>query len=126
MGKDLEPCCEACKQFGDGHVTEERDAPALLPTTAWLVVTRGNQVIREVPLQRGITTIGRGRDATVQLDDIALSRRQCHFDVGDSITITDDHSTCGTYLDGRKISSAIVREGSWMLVGNCYMRIVSR
>jgi pSer/pThr/pTyr-binding forkhead associated (FHA) protein len=136
MGKDVdqlvtpqtvEACCEACRHGGDNAVTIERDAPVLKATTPWLVVTRGNNVIREVPLVRGRTTVGRSKIAAVQLDDVALSRIQCIFDVSDrGIVISDSGSTCGTYLDGRKVDHGVVREGSVMLVGNCYMRVVSR
>jgi S-DNA-T family DNA segregation ATPase FtsK/SpoIIIE len=125
MGKDIDACCEACRHAND--VVVELDTPPLRPIGVWLTVTRGAQIIREVPLRRGATRVGRGKQCEVQLDDIALGRLQCTFELGDAgVTVTDNNSACGTYLDGRAVEHGVMREGSWVRVGNCYLRVVAR
>ncbi|HEV7553949.1 MAG TPA: FHA domain-containing protein [Kofleriaceae bacterium] len=126
MGKDIDACCEACRHASDEVV--ELDTPVLRgPQSLWLTVTRGGKITREIPLHRGATRVGRGQQCEIQLDDSALSRVQCTFEISDAgVTVTDNGSTCGTYVDGHRVDRGVLRDGSWVLVGNCYLRVVAR
>jgi hypothetical protein len=126
MGKDIDACCETCLHAND--IVVELDTPPLRPTQQlWLTVTRGGKLTHEVPLHDGPTRLGRGTQCEIQLDDTALSRLQCTFELSDAgVTVTDNASTCGTYLDGYRVDRGVMREGSWVRVGNCYLRVVAR
>jgi len=126
MGKDIDACCETCLHAND--VVVELDTPPLQVTRRlWLTVTRGGKITRELPLRHGTTRLGRGAACEIQLDDDALSRLQCTFEISDAgVTVTDNASLCGTYLDGHRVDHGVMREGSWVRVGNCYLRVVER
>lgn len=128
MGKDA-PCCEACRQFSDGAIVTERAAPAMAiePKRTWIVVDRRGESFAEHELAGTRVMIGRVQGNDIVLPDATISKRQCWIDVVDGQAIvSDSHSACGTYLDGRKVDRAVVREGSVISVGDFELRLVAR
>ncbi|HET6877146.1 MAG TPA: DUF3662 and FHA domain-containing protein [Jatrophihabitans sp.] len=84
--------------------------------TAMLVVDQTHQ---RYDLQQGSNVIGRGTDSDLQLLDQGVSRR--HLDIqydGDNATAYDLGSTNGTAVNGREISSQVLRHGDVIRVGH--------
>jgi len=62
-------------------------------------------VLRELPLKRGITTIGRAEGNDIHIDNLAVSGNHARI-IGeaDAFTIEDLGSTNGTYIDDKRIT----------------------
>jgi pSer/pThr/pTyr-binding forkhead associated (FHA) protein len=68
-------------------------------------------------LSSRLTTIGRGAEADCQLHDPAVSSRHAAIRLGGSASIEDLGSTNGTFVDGRRVSSADLRDGAVISLG---------
>ncbi len=70
------------------------------------------------PITAAVTVIGRGTEADVIVDDIGVSRRHAEVRVeGDRLVAADLGSTNGTFVDGERISTAEVVDGSQIKIG---------
>ncbi|MFN7974547.1 MAG: FHA domain-containing protein [Acidobacteriota bacterium] len=71
------------------------------------------------PLKKGVSTVGRGLDNEVVLDDRAVSRKHATigYELDGSFRITDLGSENGTYVNGTRITSQILREGDEIHLG---------
>lgn len=98
---------------------EEREAIGALPSgSALLVVRRGPNAGARFLLDADVTTVGRHPDADIFLDDVTVSRRHSEFlREGRRFQIKDLGSLNGTYLDGNRIDTANLSEGSEVQVG---------
>jgi hypothetical protein len=66
----------------------------------------------------GSTVIGRGAEADVQLTDTGVSRRHAEVRVlGDTVEVHDLGSTNGTWVNGRRVQTASLRDGDRITVG---------
>jgi S-DNA-T family DNA segregation ATPase FtsK/SpoIIIE len=75
-----------------------------------LHVVGGPDAGRTIPLGQGRHVLGRGSQATVQLEDPDVSRRHVAVHVGGGqITVADLSSTNGSRLDGRELDRRPVR-----------------
>ena len=75
------------------------------------------------PLTPPGLVIGRGSESDLRIDDPGISRRHCELTIHDTgetvqITVTDLGSTNGVVLNGHRVSSAAVPDGSEMRLGN--------
>ncbi|MEG9224520.1 DUF3662 and FHA domain-containing protein [Aeromicrobium sp. Sec7.5] len=75
------------------------------------------------PLTPPGLVIGRGSESDLRIDDPGISRRHCELNIHDTgetvqITVTDLGSTNGVVLNGHRVSSASVPDGSEMRLGN--------
>jgi pSer/pThr/pTyr-binding forkhead associated (FHA) protein len=75
------------------------------------------------PLTPPGLVIGRGSESDLKIDDPGISRRHCELNIHDTgetvqITVTDLGSTNGVVLNGHRVSSAAVPDGSEMRLGN--------
>jgi pSer/pThr/pTyr-binding forkhead associated (FHA) protein len=59
---------------------------------------------RAVALTRRTTTIGRGDDVDLRIDDPGVSRKHAQIVLGDPCKVIDLGSTNGTYLDKTKVT----------------------
>lgn len=92
---------------------------------AKLVVSRNNQVIRTVPLDKADITCGRSAEADITLDDPAVSRWHLRITThADASSIEDAGSTNGTYVNGRLTHQAPLADGDVITVGDCQMQYV--
>lgn len=83
-----------------------------------LVVLVGAEVGRMYRLERGDTVIGRSQQATVTLDDDSISRQHCTLTrVGDQFVVEDRGSSNGTYVNGDRVSRAVLKDGDKIRVG---------
>ena len=76
---------------------------------------------REIALEEGKVSFGRGSEADYRLDDDGLSR--LHATVhreGDNVWILDEHSTNGSFVNGEKVSSngTVLSNGDKIKIGN--------
>ena len=70
-----------------------------------------------IPLSARLTILGRGPEANVRLHDPGVSSRHAAIRLGGSATIQDLGSTNGTYVDGRRVGSADLRDGATIILG---------
>ena len=100
---------------------------APLPPTAWgrLSVVSGPALARTYALGGSGALIGRGEDCAVMLlGDGSVSRRHALIrSDGRQVTVEDAGSTHGTYLSGRRVSTAVaVQRGDVIQVGQTLLR----
>jgi hypothetical protein len=90
-------------------------------------VTRARAVLEvngtRHPLQPPGVVVGRGTDADIRINDPGISRRHVEFVVegggsGLVIKVVDLGSTNGMLVDGHRITSAGLRDGSQVKIGN--------
>jgi len=104
----------------DGEVSsEEKSAISALPSgSALLVVRRGPNTGARFLLDADVTSAGRHPNADIFLDDVTVSRRHTEFlRHGTSFEIRDLGSLNGTYFDGVRIDTALLRDGAEVQVG---------
>jgi len=128
MGKDAD-CCDTCRMFGDESKAPEPPPPAP-PAHAdrikLVIESRGET--REVLPHGPHMKVGRGKQCDIAIPDANLSRVQCvlFFDER-GIFVKDSGSTCGTFVDGRKISGpAQLQVGTKIFFGDSVVRVVAR
>ncbi|MFO7689893.1 MAG: FHA domain-containing protein [Cryobacterium sp.] len=98
---------------------EEQAAIAALPSgSALLVVRRGPNTGARFLLDADLTSVGRHPNADIFLDDVTVSRRHAEF-LRDqtSFQVKDLGSLNGTYFDGERIDTAMLKDGSEVQVG---------
>jgi hypothetical protein len=94
---------------------------------------RSSDVLLEVngmkhPLSAPGLVIGRGNEADLKIDDPGISRRHAqikidHIGSETTVTIVDLKSTNGVVLNGHRVSSAVVPDGSEIRLGNTILVI---
>jgi len=73
---------------------------------------------RRIPLDRAVIVLGRSGDVDIPLDDAGVSRRHAEIHVADGrARVVDLGSTNGTFVDGERISTADLHDGSTITVG---------
>jgi len=114
------------------HGTEELDAidrplaeagePNVpLAPGRYLLVEEGGGV-RPVALTRQITHLGRSFAATLQLEDPGVSRRHAIVvQRRGGARILDDRSANGTWVNGRRVFEAELRDGDVILLGRAVL-----
>lgn len=70
-----------------------------------------------IPLTGRLTILGRGPEADVRLHDPGVSSRHAAIRLGASATVQDLNSTNGTFVDGRRVTSVELRDGSVLVLG---------
>jgi pSer/pThr/pTyr-binding forkhead associated (FHA) protein len=115
MGDDLHDagsCCQTCEQWAGREAEPVERAPIdAAPGTRFRVIVTGREH-RELIAKQPRLVIGRGATCDLQLRDGALSRKQAELVFeDDAVFIRDLASSCGTFVDGRKIGRAPVRLG---------------
>ncbi|MGA8986825.1 FhaA domain-containing protein [Aeromicrobium sp.] len=89
---------------------------------------RGSNVLIEVngmkhPLNPPGVVIGRGNEADLKIDDPGISRRHCQIKIHQSgtettVTVVDLDSTNGVVLNGHRVKTGVVVDGSEIRLGN--------
>ena len=80
------------------------------------------------PLHPPVTVVGRGTEADIRINDPGVSRRHVEFQLVGSETdlqvrVRDLGSTNGMQVDGHRVSSTSVRDGSRVKVGNTTLTV---
>jgi len=78
----------------------------------YLIFIGGTSLGSVYILEEGETVVGRGKDATIMLDDDSISRRHVAFWVeGQNVEAHDLESTNGTFVNGRRVKQCMLEEG---------------
>lgn len=70
------------------------------------------------PLSRPVTSMGRGTDVDLRVDDPSVSRRHAEIRTGTPSVISDLGSTNGIVVDDQHVRQAQLRDGSVIHLGN--------
>jgi DNA-binding NtrC family response regulator/pSer/pThr/pTyr-binding forkhead associated (FHA) protein len=74
---------------------------------------------RRIPLTRGTGTIGRDAANSVVLDQFGVSARHAEVELGAGrLVIRDVGSTNGTFVNGQRVSDALLNPGDRVLIGS--------
>jgi hypothetical protein len=92
------------------------------PATAQLEIHHDGAV-RRVAIERDVTHIGRGLAVDVRLDDQSVSRRHAVLVRGAQGTkLLDNRSSNGTWVNGVRVSEALLRDGDVLTLGRVMLR----
>ncbi len=97
-----------------------RPRDAANPHTACLIVISGKAVGKMFKLAGPEMVIGRSADCHIQLEDDGVSRRHAKVTLAPEgvIRVVDLASTNGTWCDGARIDSHVLRDGDKVQIGN--------
>ncbi|HEX2086338.1 MAG TPA: FHA domain-containing protein [Solirubrobacteraceae bacterium] len=93
--------------------------------TGYLEIASGGDR-RVVALPGEVTHLGRGLSADVRLDDATVSRK--HAVVvrrGDDAVILDDRSMNGVWVNGERVTEAVLRDGDEIRLGRVPLKFVA-
>lgn len=94
------------------------------PAGRYLALAAGAETML-VALDHEVTHIGRGFTADVRLEEQRVSRHHAILvQRGARVRLLDDRSANGTYVNGRRIVEAELRDGDVILVGPVTLRYV--
>jgi two-component system cell cycle response regulator len=104
---DLEPLAKSLHS-----VTKEGKQPCL-------VVLRGTDVGKIIPLGTEPITIGRGAECTTVMQDESISRVHVEVQINESgqVVAHDMESTNGIFVDGQKVDETILKADDKLLLG---------
>ncbi len=84
-------------------------------------------VTRTFELRKSVVTFGRSHTCTVPVDDPALSRTHCQFEVeGDGCFVRDLNSRNGTMVGGESVDRFELEDGSEITIGNTQITFLGR
>ncbi len=102
MGDD---CCRACERWAE-HEADPVVRDDLLVPRGLALVVRGTGQSVEISAARPVINVGRVRGNDLVIPRGSVSKRQMRFLFIDGAVYAEDlKSSCGTFVDGRKISS---------------------
>lgn len=105
----------------DRPAADEASADAALDVGRWLLVEQGAGQ-RAFAITRPITHLGRGFGATLQLEDLGVSRRHAIVvQRRGRVRILDDRSANGTWVNGRRVFEAELRDGDVIVLGRAVL-----
>ncbi|MFP5391651.1 MAG: FHA domain-containing protein [Gammaproteobacteria bacterium] len=79
---------------------------------AKIIVSRDQQILQEVELNKPRMTLGRHPACDIVIGDRAVSAQHACFNtVGEDVFIEDMESTNGTYVNGRKVGRQLLVDG---------------
>jgi pSer/pThr/pTyr-binding forkhead associated (FHA) protein len=88
-----------------------------------LTIQREGAVLHSVTLDKDVITIGRDAKAEIQLDDASVSRRHATLTkINSRFFVEDLGSTNGTFLNRKKISMHILKNGDQVMIGHFTLR----
>ena len=80
----------------------------------------------EFKITQSVTSIGRGTEADIQIDDTSVSRLHCSIVLGSEVLIRDLGSTNGTVVDGGRANESVLHDGSIIKIGNITLTYMSK
>lgn len=107
-------------QATPGPVTAPSASPASPPPAA-TGVPRLLAAGQEIPLTGPTAVLGRGTDVDVRLEDPGVSRRHAQITLGQAPAISDLGSTNGTFVDGTRVTTQALADGSVIRLGSTTM-----
>ena len=87
-----------------------------------LLIRRGPQQGTQFAVHAAVTTLGRGRECDITLDDVTVSRTHAEIRHEDNrFTVVDSGSLNGTYVNSTATSSAVLADGDEIWIGKFRM-----
>ncbi len=100
---------------------------ATLGGPALVVRSGGGMAGQTFQPEAGRTLIGRSPECEIFLDDVTVSRRHAELErVGDTFTIRDLGSLNGTYVNRRRIESAVLENDDEVQIGKYRLTFLRR
>jgi hypothetical protein len=97
----------------------KRDAVANHGKKHWLLGISGHNAGKTFHIGERTVTMGRGSSNFVQIDDTRASRVQCQLLGGaDGAMVRDMDSANGTFINGEKVTEAMLKDGDELMVGS--------
>jgi hypothetical protein len=85
---------------------------------AKLILQPGGPIEGEIRLPKGRILIGRNPASDIVLDHPSISSRHCEFkSEGDRVTLQDLNSTNGCFIDGKRVTEAVLNDGQVLRLG---------
>jgi pSer/pThr/pTyr-binding forkhead associated (FHA) protein len=94
------------------------------PTAPALVAPDGDEVV-VLTLDEGVTTVGRGFRADLELEDPSVSRRHARLERrGRTVWVLDEGSANGVLVNGARVVRARLRHGDTLQFGRVALRFL--
>ncbi|MBI5047405.1 MAG: FHA domain-containing protein [Deltaproteobacteria bacterium] len=79
-------------------------------------------IIKEYNLDKPYLTIGRNDDNDICIDHMAVSSHHARIDKAedtaeDCYTVTELNSTNGTFVNGKKMTTTVLKPNDWIAIG---------
>ena len=89
-----------------------------------LVLFKKDGSTKNFKLPSTVSTVGRRRDCDLCIPLMAISRRHCEFNMDQSkLTVRDLGSKNGTFVNGSRISEAVVKAGDQLKIGTLHFGV---
>jgi pSer/pThr/pTyr-binding forkhead associated (FHA) protein len=89
---------------------------------ARLLVQRGTPAAREINLQAGVNSLGRGPSKSIQLNDPSASGSHCQIVLENGNAVLKDlGSTNGTFVNRAPVKAAMIQPGQTIHLGGVEM-----
>ena len=96
------------------------ESPAPTRRLPCLVVVRGSEPGRIIPIGCASVTLGRAKGTGIRVDERGVSRRHARFHVRrGKVSLQDLKSTNGTWCNGRKVRETSLKDGDQLQFGAC-------
>lgn len=93
---------------------------------AKLILSIEGATLKEIPLTKGRTTIGRRPQNDIQIDNLAISGEHAVLAmIGNDAFIEDINSTNGTFVNGRQVKKQLLQNGDTIELGKYSLKYVS-
>ena len=101
-----------------GHSARRESLAFARPAPGRYLAIEDGDVTRLVALRQRVTHLGRGFSADLRLEDQSVSRRHAVIvDDGHGTRILDDRSANGTFVNGRRVDEAELRDRDVVRLG---------
>lgn len=124
---------EAAGDLTTGRFRVRSEAKAQVQSNATQTQVRRATALVEVngtehPLHPGGTVVGRGTEADIRINDPGVSRKHIEFEVTGTgehlqLRVRDLGSTNGMLVDGHRVASTGLRDGSEVRIGNTTLTV---
>jgi pSer/pThr/pTyr-binding forkhead associated (FHA) protein len=85
-----------------------------------------DKVLKEIPVERELITVGRKPDNDIEIDNLAVSGHHARiFKMEDWFLIEDLNSLNGTFVNGKMIQESPLKNGDEILIGKHVLKFIS-
>jgi pSer/pThr/pTyr-binding forkhead associated (FHA) protein len=85
-----------------------------------------DKVLKEIPVEKELITIGRKADNDIEIDNLAVSGHHARiFKMEDWFLIEDLDSLNGTFVNGKMIQESPLKNGDEVLIGKHILKFIS-
>ena len=90
-----------------------------------LIILPKGQSVRQINIKGSTTTIGRQEGNALVLNSDRISRLHAVIEWdGDHYSVTDNGSTNGTFVNGKRVQRQTLRNGDMLSIGDCEVRFL--